>query len=174
MDQLCIAESIYRSRNWFPNVNIGVFILIPHLRTRSFVSNQNCRNWFPNADTVWSFLCVFRVFTLMGALESSVGERFGIFDPNPSIDFDFAITRCSSPGFSSRCGFRFVNWSGKRLQKNIAKLTMLSERKRWFHSSLVKFPVVNWTATWFSVSTSLIWIYESELILSDNHSSATL
>ena len=44
---------------------------------------------------------------------------------------------------------------------------MLNKYNRWFHSSRVKFPLVRMSASWFSVSMYLIWIFGSR-------SSATL
>ena len=41
-------------------------------------------------------------------------------------------------------------------------------------SLCVKFPLVNMSASWFLVSTYLIWIFGSELTLSNNQSSASL
>ena len=54
------------------------------------------------------------------------------------------------------------------------KWLMLNKHKRWFHSSRVKFPSVNMSASWFLVSMHLIWILGSKLILSNNQSRATL
>ena len=51
---------------------------------------------------------------------------------------------------------------------------MLNKRRRWFHSSRVKFPSVSMSASCFLVSTFLIWIFGSRLILSNNQSWATL
>ena len=42
--------------------------------------------------------------------------------------------------------------------------------KKRFHSSLVKFPLVNISAIWFFGVNNLIWILGSELILSNNQS----
>ena len=42
--QLCVSESVYLFRNWFPNAGTSVFILMPHLRTRSCVFVQSLRN----------------------------------------------------------------------------------------------------------------------------------
>ena len=38
------------------------------------------------------------------------------------------------------------------------KWLMINKHKRWFHSSRVKFPWVNISASWFLVSVYLIWI----------------
>ena len=54
------------------------------------------------------------------------------------------------------------------------KWLMWNKHKRWFHSSRVKFPLLNMSASWFLVSMYLIWILGSRLILSNNQSRATL
>ena len=54
------------------------------------------------------------------------------------------------------------------------KWLILNKRKRWFHSSRVKFPLVSMSASWFLVSMYLIWILGSKLIQSNNQSRATL
>ena len=51
---------------------------------------------------------------------------------------------------------------------------MLHRHRRWFHSSRVKFALVGMSASWFLVSTYLIWTVGCKLILSNNWSSATL
>ena len=51
---------------------------------------------------------------------------------------------------------------------------MLNKRWRWFHSSRVKLTLISMSASWFLVSTHLIWIFGSKLILSNNQSRATL
>ena len=45
---------------------------------------------------------------------------------------------------------------------------MLNKRRRWVHSSRVKLALVSMSASWFLVSTYLIWIFGSKLILSNN------
>ena len=62
----------------------------------------------------------------------------------------------------------------KWLRKNIDIFMMLNRRRRLHHSSRVKLPVVNKSASCFLVSTFLIWIFGSKLILSNNQSNATL
>ena len=60
-------------------------------------------------------------------------------------------------------------------QQNKLKWLMLNRWGRLFHSSRVKFPLVNMSASWCLVSTYLIWILGSRLIiLSNNQSRATL
>ena len=51
---------------------------------------------------------------------------------------------------------------------------MFNKRRKWSHSSLVKLPLVDMSASWFLVSKYLIWILGSKLILSNNQSRATL
>ena len=48
------------------------------------------------------------------------------------------------------------------------KWLMLNKHKRCFHPSRVKFPLVSMSASRFSVSMYLIWIFGSKLILSNN------
>ena len=49
----------------------------------------------------------------------------------------------------------------KWLQENTEKLIILNKRRRWFHSSCVKLSLVSMSASWFLVSTNLIWILGS-------------
>ena len=51
---------------------------------------------------------------------------------------------------------------------------MLNKRRRLFHSSRVKFPLVKMSSNWCLGSMYRIWILESKLILSNNQSKATL
>ena len=51
---------------------------------------------------------------------------------------------------------------------------VLKRCNRLFHSSRVKLPFVNTSASWFLDSTYLIWIFGSKLILSNNQPNATL
>ena len=44
---------------------------------------------------------------------------------------------------------------------------MLNKWRRWFHSSRVKLPLLSVCARWFLMSTYLIWIFEFNLILSN-------
>ena len=62
----------------------------------------------------------------------------------------------------------------KWLREHMEKFMMFNKRSRLSHSSRVKPPLVNMSASWFLVSTYLIWILGSKLILSDNQSDATL
>ena len=61
----------------------------------------------------------------------------------------------------------------KRLQENIKKLMMSDKRRRWFHSSRVKLPFFNKSATGLLVSTYLTWILGFKLTLSNKQSHAT-
>ena len=56
-------------------------------------------------------------------------------------------------------------------EENIDTFIMLNWRRRRFHSPRVK---VSMSVSWFLVSTYLIWIFGSELTLSNNQSKATL
>ena len=58
--------------------------------------------------------------------------------------------------------------------KQLKDLWFLTKKRRRFYSYRVKFLLVNMSASWFLVSTYLIWILGSKLILSNNHSRATL
>ena len=51
---------------------------------------------------------------------------------------------------------------------------MLNKRRRWLHSSRVKLPLANMSASRFLVSTCLIWIWWSKWILSNNQKSAAV
>ena len=51
---------------------------------------------------------------------------------------------------------------------------MYNERSKLFHSSLEKLLLVKMSASWFLVSTHLIWILGSKLIRPNNQSRATL
>ena len=76
--------------------------------------------------------------------------------------------------------FDMALWSSKKkktlkwLQEYIEKPIMLNKRRRWFYSSREKLPLVRTAASWFLVSTNLIWILGSNFILSNSQSRATL
>ena len=53
----------------------------------------------------------------------------------------------------------------KWLEENIEGFMMLNKRGGWLHSSRVKWPSVDMSASWFLVSMYLIWISGSKLIL---------
>ena len=61
-----------------------------------------------------------------------------------------------------------------REQQIELKWLMSHKWRTLFHSSRVKFPFVNMSASWCLVSTYLIWIFGSRLILSNTQSRATL
>ena len=109
------------------------------------------------------------VFTgLSDAVEASTFGSLTLYrDTKFIIGFDFAVT-LSSPASS---GVLFDIAS--RLLMEL-KWLMVNKHKRWFHSSRVKFPFVNMSASWFLVSMCLIWILGSKLILSNNQSRAIL
>ena len=70
------------------------------------------------------------------------------------IGRDFSVTR-SSP---ESCWDRFAIATVQTVE---LKWLILNKVNKWFHSSRVKFPLVNVSARWFSVSMYLIWILES-------------
>ena len=78
------------------------------------------------------------------------------------------------PELSSKRCLAFFYVMKKKAAGNIEKFIMLNKRRRWFHSSRVKLPLVNMSASWFLVSTCLIWILGSKLALSNNQSNAPL
>ena len=93
-----------------------------------------------------------------------------------TIGLDFATILSSS--FCSCILFAIVlrqliklNFSAQQVE---LKWLMLNKWTRLFHSSRVKFPSVNMSASWCLVSMHRIWILESRLILSKNQSRATL
>ena len=44
-------------------------------------------------------------------------------------------------------------------KRTLEKLSMLNKRRRWFHSSREKLSLVRMSASWFLVSTYLIWLW---------------
>ena len=70
-----------------------------------------------------------------------------------NVGFDFA-TILSSP---VPCGILFAIVSGQ-----LAALKM-NRWRRWFHSSRVTLPCVRTSASWFLVSTYLIWIFRVQV-----------
>ena len=111
-----------------------------------------------------------RVAGLCDELElDTVGDRLRILETRHRADLDFANTRSSSPPCFPSCiclfdtARRSLMWL-KWLQENDELFIMLNKQRRWFHSSRVKVPSVRMSASWFLVSTYLIWICESKLI----------
>ena len=84
-----------------------------------------------------------------------------------NVGFDFA-TILSSP-FSSCILFAIVSRQLVELefweQQIKLKWMMLKKWRRLYHSSRVKFPFVNISASWCVVSTYLIWIFRFILLL---------
>ena len=116
--------------------------------------------------TFWLSDLVFS--KLSDAVEANTFGSFTLYRKTKFIiGFDFAVT-LSSP--ASSCVLFDI---ASRLLMEL-KWLMLNKHKRWFHSSHVKFPFVNMSASWFLVSMYLIWILGSKLILSNNQSRATL
>ena len=72
---------------------------------------------------------------------------------------------------------RFLAWERKLFKwmtEYVEKLMTKNKHSRWFHSSLEKLPFRWMSASWFLVSTYLIWIFGCKLILSNNQFRATL
>ena len=88
-------------------------------------------------------------------------------ETNFIIGFDFAVTLTSPASFCV-----LFDITSEQLVE--LKWLMLNKHRRWFHSSRVKFPSVSVSASWFLVSTYLLWILGSKLILSNDQSTATL
>ena len=88
----------------------------------------------------------------------------------------FLDTQCICLGFTTaELSLDVLSWALLDMtQENIEKFMMFNKRRRWSHSSRVKLPLVILSASWFLVSTFLIWILGSKLILSNNESSANL
>ena len=101
-------------------------------------------------------------------LTGTIGFGFAIGEPSLKVAscplFDMAL--CFPIG-SERI---LLKW----LQEKTEKLIMLNKRRRWLHSSRVKLPLVHISASWFLMSTHLIWVFGSKLMLPNNLSSATL
>ena len=77
----------------------------------------------------------------------------------PAILLHVAV-QCRFTSLLLLCSFCYFGWS-----QEVSHITR-------FHSFFEKLPLVNMSASWFLVSTYLIW--SSKLILSNNQSSATL
>ena len=149
-----------------------------HLRTWCCVFIQTSRNVSPRTGTVWirtvCFECPWAVrcnrtqccWRLIGNLRHPTHHWFR-FRNNTFLFSKFFFLH-----LPLRHGFGVVNWTEVAAWEH-PKLMMLNKRRRWFHSSRMKLPFVNVSASWFLVSTYLIWILGS-MILSNEQSSATL
>ena len=146
-----LSESSYGSRSYCTWARI--YIWLPRLRTRCCVF-------------VWIFSCAHAVRLklwlgavsipgLVDALELSAVEDFlQSLTPGSSSAFESAVTP-SSPVLSRNL-FNLVV-----AQLSGLNLLMLKTRKRLFHSSRLKLPVVSMAASWCLVSMYLIWIFVS-------------
>ena len=168
---------IYRS----PRSCFHHFIRFPLLRRPFFVSiplwevwwasahHRSHRSWLlliPRLRGVWLSNLVFP--GLSDAVEASTSGSLSLHrETKFIIGFDFAVTRSSPASFC-------VLFDITSEQSVELKWLMLNKHKRWSHSSRVKFPLVNMSASWFLVSMYLIWILESKLIRSNDQSIATL
>ena len=109
------------------------------------------------------------VFTgLSNAIEASTSRFLSLHrEPTFIIGFYFAVTLSSPESFCV-----LFDITSEQLVE--LKWLMLNKHNKWFHSSRVKFPLVNMSASWFLVSMYLICILASKIIRSNNQSSATL
>ena len=155
----------------FPRTFVRFCIWKPHLRTRRCVILiWTSSGRFPCTFCAMRFEpCWLGARSFPGrfdALETgTVRELAAVCETKFNVGFDFA-TIISSP-CSSCILFAIV-------LRQPAELKMLMfNRRRWlFHSSRVRLPFVSMSASWFLVSTCLIWILGSRLM--NNQSSATL
>ena len=119
-------------------------------------------HWFPNA-------CENRIPTQLlipRAVRRTRIQRGGLFRAPKALLLSFP--ELSSTGCSA------VLIERKWQQEGMGKFLILNKRRRWFHSSRVKLPSVNVSASWFLVSKYLIWAFGSKLTLSNNPSNATV
>ena len=72
--------------------------------------------------------------------------------------------------FCEKSETKWLEWQ----RRNVDTFMIVSKRSKLFHSSVEKLPSVQMSASWFLVSTYIIWILGSNFILSDNQSRATL
>ena len=181
MGQLCCTKSVYRCRNWFPNAGTSVFILMPHLSTRCCVFIHifhTSRYGFPTCKNDLNCNFAFRVSPGCEVHPNPVsGDRFAIvrYQTDHWLRFRHHSFFFSSLSFllPLRRDLGFVN-GFEMAARTTEKLIVLNKRRKWFHSSQVKFPLIDKSASWFLVSTNLIWIFGYKLILSNNQSRATL
>ena len=131
---------------------LGPSLLLPHLRTRRCVFLI----WFSR----YKFPCTFPTM-LTGCPECpwivrcnwtfcTVEELIAACETRFNVGFDFA-TILSCP-YSSCILFAIV--PGQLAE--LLKWLMLNKWKRLFHSSRVKLPFVNMSASWYLVSTYLM------------------
>ena len=169
--------TVFSCRDEFPRTYIQNCIFLPSLRTRRCVSIEFSCVRFPCTWPIFSTGCFEypRIFDATGfctveELVETVKARFIV------VGFDFA-TILSSPSCSCIL-FAIVLVQLVKLkfweQQTEMMWLMLNRWRRLFHSSRVKFPLVNMSASWCLESTYLIWILGSRLILSNNQSRATL
>ena len=141
--------------------------------------------WFSFRCHAWETLCFFCVRGLWDlnsglAFKNSLGF---LKNPNPSWEIDsrslytipnlrdsISLTQILllyfSPASTSSTWFWGFLLERKWLQENIERFMMSNKRRKWFHTSRVKLPLVNMSANWFLVSTYFILIWGSKLILS--------
>ena len=110
---------------------------------------------------------------------SNLSKSFAL-RPGGSLTPNSSLSVLPLPNLLQPC-FPELSWTWHLLsvRKKMAagkhrEIMMFNKWRRWSHSSRVKLPFVNISASWLLVSTYLIWILGSQLILSNNQSSATL
>ena len=154
------------------------------LSALAFVFASDCHTWELDATSFWFessaeglsvlairlklWLCAISTTGPFDALElCAVEELATVFESNRfNVGLDFSIFFVLL--------FLPVSFSTFWVQLAELKMLILNKRRRWFHSSRVKLPSVSMSASWFLVSTYLIWIFGSKLILSNSQSSVTL
>ena len=139
-------------------------------------------------DAAWDFefllilLSDFPVAMSFSGLLDAIGlfaddEHLGTCeDKFIAVDYDFAtilsFSFCSCILFAIVLA-QLINLDFLAQQMELTWL-LVNKWRRLFHSSRVKLPLVKMSANWCLVSMYRIWITESRLILSNNHSKATL
>ena len=165
--------------NESPRTLVPFCIFLPHLRTGRCVILIWVSTGFPVLS--WSIKPYWLgALSIPGRLDafglSTVEELASVFETRFNVRFDFA-TILYSP---CPCRILVAIVIGQLAelkfseQQTELKWLMLQKWRRLFHSSREKLSFVNMSASWCVVSTFLIWIFGSNLILSNNQSSATL
>ena len=147
------------ANNGSPRSIVHQFIRFPLLRRPSFINIPFWVAWWVRIQRVLS-LRTQRSLTfvsgfpgLSDAVEDSAAGVVSLHRATKFIiGFDFAVT-LSSPEYYCVL-FDITSEHSAEL-----KWLMLNKHKRWFHSSRVKFPLVNMSASWFLVLMYLIRIF---------------
>ena len=157
-----------------------------------FVATSECHTW--ELDAVFSFkplatglpvlvrsefeLCAFEcpkavhpnpVLLETDRQSSTLNSTLVLASQPPDPLLHIFLPEASSPSFLAQL-VKLKCWT----QQRELKWLILNKWTRLFHSSRVKLPLVNMSASWCWVSAYLIWILGSRLILSNSQSRATL